>query len=608
MYFAKTSCFKTFLTLLFAAGWLLSFQPVAAQTPDAPAEQNASKAKEPATPPVALEKAALDPAWAEIVQLIPEDAAAFLLIKDPTAAEAKAKLVGKQLGFPVPNLLELVKQATRAFEGVDESGSIAVLCLPTEGAILEKPPLLLIKVSDYVAFVENFTAADIEEITPVTIAGEKLLVAQRGSHAVLTLANNLPALRKYLASGKSITSSLTPMHDWMNKQDVVAIAQPNSLQKEIDSLRQQLERVDKQLTIETPGSEMLATRPFVQGYCNILQTIRSDLAHIGLAIRVEGDGGLNVSAFSTFAPDGATSKAADKIPVPNKPAFAELPNEPFILAAEGALLNEGTEALAHLVVNSLDDGIRNSSPLKELNENLLSLLQQINSIHLLWRGYELGRSPIDSTVLLLKVADAETFTFVGPKKGPIAKADTKTIQIEGVSVKKQRHESPAAAPADEADARRKRAIEIMVGDFTNRTQYEAAIDKHTFAVTCYAGLMRRAIQAVRGNGGTLADREDVQFVVKQLPANSQLVLLVHFNELIKHSLAIVVALLPPNSDVQFPKLPPTQPVGFGIAVNKSRCEASLVVPATALHWIGNYVRHVQAAEAKRARALQPPAQ
>ena len=75
-------------------------------------------------------------AWAEdsILEQIPSDALAVVVINDLSDLSSKIEKVAKQINAPAAPPLLMLKTLTGIQEGLDESGSVALAILPAEGA------------------------------------------------------------------------------------------------------------------------------------------------------------------------------------------------------------------------------------------------------------------------------------------------------------------------------------------------------------------------------------------------------------------------------------------------------------------------------------------
>src|SRR5262249_19610948 len=153
------------------------------------------------------------------LEVIPEDALGFAVIKDLSDANARIASLTQKMQLPAPDVLSLVKAFTGVQGGLDEKGGAAIAVQAAEGEGLEAfAPFVIVRVTDCKAFIKSFAPNDPDAaIAQVEAFGMSALVAKKGNFAVFGQAEQKERLEKFLAATKSVAAVVEPLKDWMQK-------------------------------------------------------------------------------------------------------------------------------------------------------------------------------------------------------------------------------------------------------------------------------------------------------------------------------------------------------------------------------------------------------
>nr|MBA3482949.1 hypothetical protein [Pirellulales bacterium] len=164
---------------------------------------------------------------------LPDDALGFVLIRNLEATNAKIESVTKIFQevspMPIPAPLPVLKAATGLGEGLNEQGDAVLALLPGQDRGDDLRPLLIVAVGDYAAFAASVNGDAAGEVCRVTIAGEEILVAKRGTHAVLMNVEHRERLEALLTAEPNPLPALAPLADWLAKIDVAAVLTPRGV-------------------------------------------------------------------------------------------------------------------------------------------------------------------------------------------------------------------------------------------------------------------------------------------------------------------------------------------------------------------------------------------
>lgn len=176
------------------------------------------------------------------LNLVPDDALGFFVIKDLRRLSDKVSATGERLGVPERvSMLELLQKEMGIKEGINENGSVLFIVLKGEdGSPRDLRYVMALPVADHAKIAKQLAVKEHGEgisqgelghpsglIAGVGGSGPEgepkkfpVLVAKRGDFVLLGPPEQRPAIEAVLQSKKDITASLKGTEDWLGQQDM----------------------------------------------------------------------------------------------------------------------------------------------------------------------------------------------------------------------------------------------------------------------------------------------------------------------------------------------------------------------------------------------------
>jgi hypothetical protein len=215
-----------------------------------------------------------------------------------------------------------------------------------------------------------------------------------------------------------------------------------------------------------------------------------------------------------------------------------------------------------------------------------------------------GKSIYDSAAGVMKVDNAKEYVsnyekMVGEMQSLFKKANNPALGAYEISKTDiggqpvlQVAMDMSAMFAQVPDQGAQQMFKLMFGESGKVTAYFTAVDATTLATAYGKESLVETIEAAKKKGPTFAAQPEVAKTIKQLPAQSQWVLLFSPQGIVDFAGAIVQHVAP-GGPGQLPPFPATSPVGFGARMTAEGCDTSLVLPSEVLAAIGGYAQNVR---------------
>jgi hypothetical protein len=193
------------------------------------------------------------PASAQItraVDLVPDDALGFILIKDLRQLSDKVEQLASKLRAPEHvSFLELVQMSLG--RGLNEKGSAVIIVMKGKREKSDLSAVVALPVADYARIAQHLgvkpSGKGIEEgkmgafsSLLVGIGGKgsaegkapkiPMLVARKGDFVLLTSPESREPLQRILGARQSVTASLKPARDWLGEQDICGVCTHHGIQ------------------------------------------------------------------------------------------------------------------------------------------------------------------------------------------------------------------------------------------------------------------------------------------------------------------------------------------------------------------------------------------
>jgi hypothetical protein len=215
---------------------------------------------------------------------------------------------------------------------VDPQGAVAIAVLPNPDG--QRPiTVWFVPTGDYQAFVKQFQPEDAaEKISSITLGTSRLLVAPKGSYAVLTQPLNRKSLERVLSSTNNVAAATAALGDWYAENDLYAIAMPSGIKFAQQQLLAGLALAKAQFVPQ--GDQGKAVVAGLEIYESLFQSLDKEATHCGIGVRLMKDG-VHVVSRTLLAEGGIALQAAKEIGPTSGDLLAGLPQGPFVMAGGG---------------------------------------------------------------------------------------------------------------------------------------------------------------------------------------------------------------------------------------------------------------------------------
>ena len=558
-----------------------------------------------------------------IVEHLPPDAMGFALARNVSAANGKIekflKIFEDLSDTPVPAPWPFVKAATGLGDGLNEQGDVLIALLSGPDGPAEPRPMLLAAVADYSKFAASIKGDASGEICRVTIAGEEVLAARRGSYVMLMNVEHRPVMESILASDPTAPAVLAPLSDWINGNDLSLVLTPLGVelltklgQDELAKARQQLdERTDPAV-----AEMMKQYRQGLQVYDVSLGFLGAevDVAAVGLSI----DDATNIRISKRFVLDKSGQAAGwGDAPAPSQPPLTGFPAEPFVFGGGGptpAGWGEGMASFARKMTERFAKGSGfekfDEDQWKKVEESWKSVMKGIRSTSFVMLPGKKDDPLISNVFYVVKVDDAQQYIKSSRESyelwnklleessldlGMMMKYEFEDIEVAG--------KKGLAMTADMSkvvdDAGLPMFSGLMHSIFGEDGKFRIhliAADKSTI-VTGLASEERLAEaidHAVAGESG-LAESDQVQTTARLLEPGAPWQFFVSPQGVVQWGsrfLALVTAQFGGSVD-DIPEYPASPPVGFSWTLTGGQFHAEMVWPVQTLEQLAAYIKKCQ---------------
>lgn len=193
---------------------------------------------------------------ADVLEHLPGDALGFVRLNRLGATDAKISQLSKTMRAPLPGPLAFLKLATGLGPGVDREGDALLAFLPGESDSAQPVPLVMLPVSDYGQFVEAIQGDASGEICRVAIAGEDVLVGQKGSYALVMNLENRSQMERLLPLEAQERVGTGPIHEWLASNEIAVMVLPAGVDLAIGMGRAGLRAQQQQFAENFADSDM----------------------------------------------------------------------------------------------------------------------------------------------------------------------------------------------------------------------------------------------------------------------------------------------------------------------------------------------------------------
>ena len=356
----------------------------------------------------------------DVLAVVPDDALAVVVVNRFGETQQKIETLGQQLQVPFVELLSRAQFSVQTQPHVDPQGAVAIAVLPNPDG--QRPiTVWFVPTGDYQAFVKQFQpegAAD--KITSITVGTSRLLVAPKGSYAVLTQPLNRKSLEKVLSSTRNVAAATAALSDWRAENDLYAIAMPSGIKFAQQHLLAGLAFVKAQFVPQ--GDQGKAVVAGLEMYESLFQSLDKEATHCGIGVRLMKDG-VHVVSRTLLAEGGIALQAVKEIGPTTGDLLAGLPQGPFVVAGGGIVPEAWMKRLMTVSVRMMKTypggGELTDEQAGKLAELSVNSLKGLHSMAMVLGVGQAGAPLYGDTVLLMNVdMPRNTWTTT---RGPWAK-------------------------------------------------------------------------------------------------------------------------------------------------------------------------------------------
>ena len=166
----------------------------------------------------------------DVLNIIPENALGFVVVRNASRTNVKiADLAGK-LEVQAPDVLALVRSKTGLASGVNFDGDVALAFVPQGDDEITPVPVLVLPVTDYDVFVKSLNGVTAKDGTcEMMLAGKPCVAIRKGSFAVMTRSSHRTILPAIAANSTGVGSQMASIAPWTRQTDAYVVGMPGGI-------------------------------------------------------------------------------------------------------------------------------------------------------------------------------------------------------------------------------------------------------------------------------------------------------------------------------------------------------------------------------------------
>lgn len=287
-----------------------------------------------------------------VIQAIPGDALGFVALNRLGATASELKATSERLQMPLPDLLGMLKSRLGVTEGLDDTGSAALVALPRpQGGM---PALLLyVPVTDYQKFLsalkpEDATAA----LVNVQVMNNAAVAANRPGFAVLTQPGDREILARAVGTKQSVAGQLPGLLPWCEQQQMAVWVTRPGVRTLCTAGKQGLQvaqqAVEASFKQAGKGDQLAAVSAGLDVYRSLFEAAEKVVTNVALGLRWDDEGTLFVTKQVHVDPESKIAAALGKLAPASSSPMVGLPAGRYLVAAGMQIPEEMTETMIDL--------------------------------------------------------------------------------------------------------------------------------------------------------------------------------------------------------------------------------------------------------------------
>ena len=540
----------------------------------------------------------------DVLKLVPDKALGFAVVNRPESADSKLQALGQQLKLPIPSALAKLEGPGGIQEGFDKKRPIAVLVLPPKEGMPIPTVILLLPVTDYAKFLEQFKPNETEAgVSKIALFGSPSLARSVGSYAALTSEEFGDAL-KDLKLADEVPAALARWKTWLAKKDAAVVFLAPGIHMASEKLQQGIATI--KTTLAQMGDQGKQALAGLEMYVTLAKSAEKEVASFGVSVERSRQGVIRLSKRACLVPGGnwarfVGDKAGEETTARN--TLAGLPAGPFVIAGGAAIPEDAMPAFMQWSFGL----IKNMHEMYGLSEEQATKFAELGKVKFpAVRGFSFelaapaGDEPILSRmVAVMRPADGKTFladyeNYVAAYNKIVEKVDSpvfrpiesEKIDVDGIASLKVTMTVPQMPNMPPQSAK---MIEAMYGPGGKIVARIVPVDENNVLFS-YAGdeALHQAIAAVKEGKPGLSGDEGIAKVTKLLPRGASCRFYISPSGVLDFAKR-AVTLAVPGIPLHFPELGATPPLAVGVTCGHDEVESQVVVPPELIEEIGRLV-------------------
>jgi uncharacterized protein (TIGR03067 family) len=320
------------------------------------------------------------------VDLVPDDALGFLLVKDLHQLSDKVDQLAKKLNVEERvSLLELIQKEMGIREGINAKGSAAFIVLKAKDHKSSLGLVVALPVADHEKIARQLGVTHLKDtiaqgemgLSSGLLAGiggkgpegtpQKfpVLVAKRGDFVLLAPPQGRAGLEAVVNSKKSVAATLQPVQDWLAEQDIFGICTDHGVSAGLA------------MFLQGPGGGVQTSSP--GQYAQLKATfaeVEKNVKLIAFGARIDNDGHARLATAVHFQPEGSYARWVAKAEPLGGKLLARFPDQPQLVTALARISAQTTfEGAGKFLFGELP-----AEKVDALTKELAKLVRQVSEV------------------------------------------------------------------------------------------------------------------------------------------------------------------------------------------------------------------------------------
>lgn len=545
----------------------------------------------------------------DVLKAIPSDAYMVAYTKHLAQTNEKLADLSQAVGLPIPNLLEILKLSPEVTAVLDKQGMAAVAILPRENS----PPGVVgfLAVSDYAALVKQLAAEDTEDgISKVTIAGQPMLVANKGDYAVVAAGGERALLAGVLQNKKAFSRQARPLREMLKDGDLNFIVSRNGIELAMQQALASFAQIKAQLA--QGGEQAKQAVAALKIYESLFNAIEENVTHFALSTRVDEQGAVHVATRTLVKSSGGFAEFAKVAAAPPEASLKNLPQEPIVFAFSGTTSGSWAEGMMRWSMdvwrNMFGNGEISDEQIDEVVKASALAMKDVHSMSMALGVGEADEPLYGAMYFALETENAEQYLdryvelldklkSLGDEKPlPLyGDMETETIKVDGVRTLKITMDVAAIAGGPQQAQMAEMYKKMFGGE--KMVIYLAGANETT-VVGAYTSedALRKSLKVVKESQADLAGDQRIAQTTAMLPSEAHWRAYLSVDGMIEFA-ERSIAMLAPVAIPEFPEIPSSPPIGFSAQILPNGIDTNMIVAAETIKAIGTFAKRVSQMQA-----------